>query len=161
MTATSLSAIGYFLPIFAFLLVFIVVYAILMKTKILGENHAVSLFISFILASFFVVQASLVQFVQEVSGWISTLLVVIFFLLIVVAFAPGDKSLWFLNGKTWFAWIILGVAIGIFILVSSYVFNWVVNWSVVGTWVNSTWFGWVLLVVLALIISKVITKKAG
>ena len=149
-----------FLPILAFLLVFLVVYALLVKSKVLGgDSPAVALFIAFLMASFFVIQASLVEFVQEVSGWISVLIIVIFFLLVVSAFVPGDAPNWFLNKKSWIGWIVVGIVIGIFVLVSSYVFNWVVNWGTVGTWVNSTWFGWVLLVVLGLIISLIITKK--
>lgn len=148
-----------FLSILAFLLVFIVVYALLVKSGVLGTNSAVALFVSFLMASFFVIQASLVQFVQEISGWISVMAIAMFFLLIVIAFVPGDKSLWFLNGKTWFGWVTLGVVIGIFILVSSYVFNWVVNWDVAAEWISSTWFGWILLVIVALVVSLVITKK--
>ena len=44
----SVSVLGYFMPIFSFLLVFIVVYALLVKTKVLGDNQPVMLFISFI-----------------------------------------------------------------------------------------------------------------
>ncbi len=150
-----------FLSILAFLLVFIVIYALLVKSGVLGGSPAVPLFVSFLMASFFVIQASLVEFVQEISGWISVVVIAIFFLLIVTAFVPGgDKPLWFLSGKSWFGWIVLGIVIGVFVLVSSYVFNWVVNWDVAEAWVNSTWFGWILLVVVALLVSLVIAKKA-
>lgn len=150
------------LPIFAFLLVFIVVYALIVRSKVLGEgNKSVALFVSLLMASFFVVQASLVEFVQEVSAWVSVLVIVVFFLLLVTAFAPGDKPLEFLSKKSWFNWVILGVVIGIFILTSSYVFNWVINWSLVAEWIDSTWFGWILLVVIALIVSRIITKSSG
>ena len=148
-----------FLAIFAFLLVFIVIYALLAKQKVLGDNNAVALFVSLLMASFFVVQASLVNFIQQVSGWISVLVVIVFFLLLVVAFVPGDKNLWFLSGKSWFGWVSLGLVVGIFVLVSSYVFNWVVNWDLVSNWVSSTWFGWLLLVVIALIVSAIIARK--
>lgn len=52
-TPISLGVVGYFIPIAAFMLVLIVIFAILQKSKILGENSAVSLFISIIMASFF------------------------------------------------------------------------------------------------------------
>jgi len=53
MDVVSLSAVGYFMPIFSFLLVFIVVYALFAKTKILGDGPAVMLFVSFILSIVF------------------------------------------------------------------------------------------------------------
>lgn len=148
-----------FLPIFAFLLVFIVIYALLVKSNVLGDNKSVALFISLLMASFFVVQASLVEFVQEVSGWVSVLVIVIFFLLLAVAFSPGENPLQILTAKSWFNWVILGAVIGIFILVSSYVFNWVINWGLISEWINSTWFGWVLLLIIALIVSRVLVKS--
>ena len=82
MVEASVSAIGYFMPIFAFLLVFIVVYALLKKTGVLGGAEPVMLFISFILASFFIVEASLVEFVQFSSAWFGVGVVGIFFLLV-------------------------------------------------------------------------------
>ena len=60
--------------------------------------------------------------------------------------------------KSWFAWIVLGIIIGVFILVSSYVFNWTVNWNLLGDWANSSWFGLVLLLIIAAIVSWRITK---
>ena len=62
--AASLSALSYFIPIFAFLLVFIVIYAILKKTGVLGGGEPVMLFVSLILSSFFILEASLVEFIR-------------------------------------------------------------------------------------------------
>ena len=93
MVASSVSALGYFVPIFAFLLVFIVVYALLAKTGILGGSQAVMLFISFILASFFVVQASLVEFISFSGAWFGVLIIGLFFLMVVIAFLPGKEPL--------------------------------------------------------------------
>ena len=82
-TEASVSAIGYFMPIFAFLLVFIVMYALLVKTKVLGDSPAIMLFISFILSSFFIVQASLVEFIQFSSAWFGVVIIFLFFLVII------------------------------------------------------------------------------
>jgi len=151
--AASLSAIGYFVPIFAFLLVFIVVYALLMKTKILGESSAVMLFISFVLASFFVVQASLVEFVRFGSAWFSVIIIGVFFLMLVLAFLPGDTPLKFLTKYDWFSWAMLIVILVLFIVSSSYVFNWALSWGVVKEWFSSDWFGMILLLVIAGVVS--------
>lgn len=155
----SVSAVGYFMPIFAFLLVFIVVYALLKKTEILGGSEGVMLFISFILSSFFIVEASLVEFVQFSSAWFGMGVVLVFFLLVVLAFLPGKEPLEFLTKGNWFSWAMLGLITGFFVISSAYVFNWVVDWGSVNNWISSDWFGMVLLLVIAGVVSFVLTKK--
>jgi len=153
MVEASVSAIGYFMPIFAFLLVFIVVYALLVKTKVLGDSPAIMLFISFILSSFFIVEASLVEFVQFSSAWFGTIIIAMFFLIVIVAFVPGIKLGEFFGKNDWFAWVLLGLMVAFFVISSAYVFNWVVNWGMVKSWFDTDWFGMILLLVIAGIVS--------
>jgi len=153
MAVASLSVMGYFMPIFAFLLVFIVIYAILVKTKILGENQAVMLFISLILASFFVVEASLVEFIEFTSAWFGVIIILLFFIFVILAFFPGDKPLEFLTKAPWVAWTVLGIMVAFFIISSAFVFNWAVNWGEVQSWFGTEWFGMILLVVIAAVVS--------
>ena len=160
MVAASLSSMAYFLPIFAFLLVFIVVYALLIKTEVLGKGSgAVALFVSFILASFFVVEASLVEFVRFSSAWFAVIVVGIFFMMILLAFVPGDNPLGFLTPKSWFSWVLIGIIIGLFIIASAYVFNWAVNWGMVKNWFDTDWFGMILLLLVAGVVSWKIKTK--
>ena len=153
MVEASVSAIGYFMPIFAFLLVFIVVYALLVKTKVLGESPAVLLFVSFILSSFFIVEASLVEFVQFSSAWFGTIVISLFFLIVILAFIPGIDLGAFFGKGNWFAWVLFVLLVGFFVISSAYVFNWVVNWGMIKSWFNTDWFGMVLLLVIAGIVS--------
>ena len=155
----SISAIGYFMPIFAFLLVFIVVYALLKKTEVLGTAEPIMLFISLILAGFFVVEASLVEFVQLGSAWFSVLVVLIFFILLVLAFMPWEEPLKFLTKNDWFSWTLLGIIVALFIVSSAYVFNFAINWGEFNDWVNSDWFGFILLIAVAAVVSWTIKKK--
>jgi len=159
MAAADVSAIGYFMPIFAFLLVFIVIYALLVKTKVLGESPAVMLFISFILSSFFIVEASLVDFVKFSSAWFGVIVISLFFLIVVIAFIPDIDLAAFFGKGNWFAWVLLGGMLLFFIFSSAYVFNWVVNWGMVRDWFDSDWFGMTLLLVIAGVVSFVLTKK--
>jgi len=151
--SASLSAIGYFMPVFAFLLVFIVVYALLAKTKILGESSWIMLFISFVLSSFFIVEASLVEFIEFSSAWFSALVILVFLVLLLLAFMPGKEPLGFLSKSAWFSWVFLGVIIALFVVSAAYVFNWAVNWGMVRDWFYSDWFGMVLLLVIAGVVS--------
>ena len=154
----SLSFIGYFMPVFSFLLVFIVIYAVLFKTKVLGDNQPVMLFVSFILSSFFIVQASLVEFVEFTSSWFAVLVIGVFFLIAIVGFIPGKEPFKFLGKSSWFSWVVLGVIIGLFVISSAYVFNWAVNWGTVQDWFDTSWFGMILLLAVAAVVSWKIKK---
>jgi len=154
----SLSAVSYFLPILAFLLVFIVIYALLKKTGVLGGTESVMLFVSFILASFFVVEASLVEFVEFSSAWFGVIVIGVFFLIAVLGFIPVKEPFAFLSNKNWFSWLILGLIVAFFIISSAYVFNWTINWDLIdGKY--SDWWGMILLLVVALVVSFTVTKK--
>jgi hypothetical protein len=155
--AASLSIINYFTPIFAFLLVFIIVYALLKSTKVLGGNEMIMIFVSFILSSFFIVEASLVEFVRFSSAWMTVFIFCMFVLVAMIAFVPGIKLEEFFGGG-WFAWVLLAIVIGVFIISSAYVFNWAVNWGMLYDWFYTDWFGMVLLLVVAALVSWKITK---
>jgi hypothetical protein len=89
--AADVSAITYFAPIAAFLLVFIISYAIFAKIKILGENQFVNIFVSFLIATVFVATAGARQYVQMVIPWIAILLVALVFVLAITFFVgKGD-----------------------------------------------------------------------
>lgn len=155
----DVSFIGYFLPIFAFLLVLIVIYAILQKTKILGDNPTINLFVSFIMASFFIVEIQLVDFVTFTSTWFVVLIMLVFLLFLMLAFMPGKEPLSFLEKGNWFSKVVLVLMIVFFIISSSYIFNWVINWDFVLSGADSPWFGFLLLVVLGAAVSYFITRK--
>jgi hypothetical protein len=151
--SASLSAMSYFMPIFAFFLVFIVIYALLVKTKVLGGSHGIMVFISFILAGFFIVEASLVEFIQFSSAWFVVGIMAIFFIVLLLGFIPGIELGQFLGAKNWFAWVLLGLVFAFFIISSAYVFNWALNWGVLRDWFNTDWFGMILLLVIAAVVS--------
>ena len=152
----SLAALDYFLPILAFLVVFVVIYAVLVKTKVLGENTFVALFISFVLSVFFVIEASLVDFVLFSSAWFVVIVFFVFLLFVLLAFFPGKLE--FLE-KGWVSWVVLGALIAFFIIASAYSFNWVVNWSEVSEWIYTDWFGLVLLLIIVAVVSWVLARK--
>jgi hypothetical protein len=159
MAGVSVSAINYFLPIFAFLLVFIVVYALLKKTEVLGGNEPVMIFVSLILASFFIVEASLVDFIKLSTSWISVLIIVVFFVILIIGFLPGKEPLGFLSKGNWFAWVVLIALVVIFILSFGYIFHWTLQWYEVKTWFSTEWFGFILLLIIAAVVAAVIKKK--
>lgn len=86
MAPANIASISYFAPIAGFLLVFLVVYAIFNKTKILGDNKYVSLFVAFIVSTMFIALAGARQYIQIVTPWFAILVVSLAFLLAMIGF---------------------------------------------------------------------------
>jgi hypothetical protein len=153
----SLSPFLTVMPIISFLFVFILIYALLQKTKLLGDNNLVSLFLSFIIATFFIVNVRLVDFVRINVSWFAVFFICLFLIMTVLAFT-GKDAIKIVSENKAVAWIILAILVIVFIFSSSYVFNWALSWDVVQSWFDQSWFGMVALIVVAAIVSVVLTK---
>ncbi len=90
MASIDISGVQYFVPLIGFILIFIVVYAVLNKTK-LFENTWLELFISFLVSTLFVSTVGPLEYLQAVVPWFAILLVSLFFILIFTGFI-GDKD---------------------------------------------------------------------
>ena len=154
--AIDLTGLSFFMPIVSFLLVFIVVYALLAKTEVLGENQFIHLFVSFLLAILFVVEVDLVNFVNFSSAWFVVFIVCVVLILALVGFTQGGLD--FIQNK-WIAWVMVAVLIGFFIISSAFTFNWAVNWVMVWDWFYTDWFSLVLLLIIAGVVAWVVAKK--
>ncbi|MDP3026525.1 MAG: hypothetical protein Q8N63_02365 [Nanoarchaeota archaeon] len=165
--ALNISGINFFMPVFSFLFVFILVYALLAKTKIIGDSKFVLLLISFIIAVVFMSFSSLELFVRTIIPWFIVLVVAVFLILIIGMFS--SKS-WV--PKSGFAWVVIVVLLVIFLISAIYVFNPVFHpdlgvASGEGTsllqqikgYMNGGVVGSIILVVIAAIVAWVITKK--
>jgi hypothetical protein len=86
MVQTDISAITFIAPIAVFLIVFIIVFAVLTKTKIIGENNWVVLFFSFLIATIFISVAGAKQFITTIVPWFVVLIVSLIFLLALIGF---------------------------------------------------------------------------
>lgn len=93
----DITGISYFGPILAFLIVLIIVFALLNKTKLLGDHLFVQLFVSFVVATIFVSAAGVRAFVLTVTPWFGMLVVSLFFILLLLAFV-GDPVKNFTRG---------------------------------------------------------------
>ena len=90
--AVDISAFAYLAPIAAFLIVFAFTYAMLLKTKILGEHKVGTLIVSFIIATLFVSAAGAIKFVQTIVPWFAVLIVSMVFLLLIVSFVGKEAE---------------------------------------------------------------------
>jgi hypothetical protein len=87
--AVDLSGVSYLLPLWTFLLVFIVTFAVLVKTKLVGEHKFWLIFVSFVVASVFITAAGAREYVQSVVPWGVVFLITTFFILMMTGFI-GD-----------------------------------------------------------------------
>jgi hypothetical protein len=146
------------MPIVSFLFIFILMYALLVKTKLLGDNNAVALMLSFIIAIFFIVNVQIVDFVRINVSWFVVFFVCLFLIMLILSFTGADALKMF-TGNKGVAWVLVAILVLVFVFSSSYVFNWAINWDLIQSWFDESWFGMVVLLVLGGIISVVLTKK--
>ncbi|MFH1501167.1 MAG: hypothetical protein ABIE22_04455 [archaeon] len=108
----DVSGLEFYMPIFAFLFVFVIMYALIAKTKILGDNKFVNLVVSFVIAVIFTLISSIRTYIETVIPWFAVLIVLAFFALLIVHFVhekPGDIL------KPWFAWVFVALLVIIFL----------------------------------------------
>ena len=120
MAITDVSWLAYYMPIFGFLLVFTVMYAILAKTKILGEAMGTNLIVSFVFAIIFVSFAPGVRYVQTVLPWFVVLIISLFFFLLIVGFSQKDVDKFM---KPAVSWAFIGLLAVVFLWSAIVVFN--------------------------------------
>lgn len=169
----DVSWLNYYMPIFGFLFVFVVVLAVLMKTKILGDNDFVNLIVSFIFAIVFITFSPGVDFVTTVIPWVVILIISLFFVLMLVGFSQEDVKKMM---KPWLAWVFIGLLVVIFLVSAMIVFGstfdgWLPGQadnpdanpfliSVKNFLYGESFLGALLLLVVAVVASWVITKKS-
>jgi len=114
----DVSAITYFAPILSFLMVFVLMFALLAKTKILGEEKFIQLFISFLIATIFITAASVRQLVLDVIPWFAVFVVALFCILALAGFiGKGD-----LIGKG-VGWVFIILVIALFVISGVKIFS--------------------------------------
>jgi len=169
--ALDISAINFFMPVFSFLFVTIIVYAILVKTKVLGESQFVNLLVSFIMAIVFLSFSSMELYLLTVLPWFVVLVVLVFLVLMIFGFSAGDLK-GIMNNK--FAWVIVAILVIIFLIAAIRVFEPVFDrdtvissggegggfGSMVDVIFNSTWSGSILLLVIAIVVAFVVSRGA-
>jgi len=167
--AIDISGIYFFMPVFSFLFVFLIVYAILARTKILGESGFVNLLVSFIMSIIFMSFSSLELYVKTIVPWAIVLLVIVFLVLLLAGMSTKDLGKIMTNK---FAWAIIIILLIIFLISAIKVFNPVFHPDLVITSGEGTSLveqiaysldgrvtGTILLIIIALAVSWILTRK--
>lgn len=107
------------MPLFSFFFVFVVVFSILNKMKVLGDM-GINLFVSFIMAIIFISFSSLELYVRTIVPWFVVLLICTFLILALAGFASKDFG-GLMTGR--FGWVLIGILVAIFLIAAIKVFN--------------------------------------
>lgn len=155
-----MTGVSTFIPVFGFLLVFVVVYALLGKTKILGENKFVHILTSFAVSIIFLVSANAIEYVKIVTPWFAAFIVSLLFIVLIVGLIKGNVEEFFKTKG--FAWFVIMVLIIIFIFSAIYVFADLINKYMAGPkafLLQPTVLGIIILIAITVVASWLLTKK--
>lgn len=156
MPITDVSWLAYYMPLFGFLFVFTVMYAILAKTKVLGEQMGTNLIVSFVFAIIFISFAPGLDYVQTVTPWFVVLVTLLLFFMMIVGLAQGDVDK-FMTSKI--SWAFLGLLAVIFLWSAIVVFNPFFQPYIDQFRFSDSASGAILLLIIAAAASWVITRK--
>jgi len=161
MATADLSSINYFLPLLGFLLVFIIIFVILKKTKLI-ENPYFEVFVSFLVATVFVSAAGSVDYVLNILPWFAILAVSLFLILALVGFSGKHEGLHKGIGIAFVILLILAFVVSAIVVYSSYIGPYLPgspNQSGIAGWIYSPpVLGGLLLLVVSALVSWVLVK---
>ena len=157
MAQVDLSQAAYLTPLYSLVLVFVIIYAILNKTKILGDSKIIQSIVSLVISLIFVSVSDIRGYIEAVTPWFSVLIIALFFVLFLVGFAikkPEDII------KPWFIWVFIAILVLIFLVIASNSFS--SNAAVIDIkgWVTKERnFGSIALIIVAAVAIFAVTRK--
>lgn len=166
----DVSGINYFLPIISFILVFIISYAVLNKTK-LFENKGIELFVAFLISILFISVVSARIYLELIAPWFVILLVSLFFILVMTGFIGKDADVI----KKGFGIAFVFILFAVFLISAFFVFSSVLApyfpggntrgadpyFLSITSWLFSSKFGGAfLLILIGLLVSWILVKTA-
>jgi len=111
-TVLDISTLGYFDILFAFLLFFAIIYAILQKTGILGKNMGINGLVAVAVALLAILSDKVVQMINFIAPWF--VVVFIFFILLLLVFqimGAKDADIALAVKDKAVQWVIIGIGL--------------------------------------------------
>jgi hypothetical protein len=140
--------------ILPFLLIFVLLYAILEKTKLLGENkHQINAIISFVIGIIFSGILSSTQIVSNMVVFLAVTVVILFVILVIWGFIFGEKE-GFKPAK-WMLWtlgVVAGIAFVGAVLWATGTFNSITDVLFKQSWSNSFWTNFLFIVIVVAVL---------
>ncbi len=154
--AFDVSWLAYYMPVFGFLFVFTVVYAVLTKTEILGDHAFTNLLVSFVFGIIFISFSPGVAFIQTIVPWFMILILSLFFLMMIVGLSQKDMDKFM---TPTLAWVFIGILVIAFLWSAIVVFNPFFRPYIDRFLYSERIYGAVLLILVAIAASWIITRK--
>lgn len=157
----DVTGISYFNPIFTFTLLFVIVFAILKQSKILGDSTAMQAIIALVLSAIFVSVVEVRGYVESVVPGFAVLVVLMFFVLFIAAFALGKPDD---IAKPWLIWVFIIILGLVFLYQGYYHLHMSSNHTYLGIrdlLANGKVAGGVWLAIFAAIVTFAVTRKAA
>lgn len=150
--------------VYPFLLVFFIVFAVLEKTKIFGQDKKqLNALLSFVIGLIFVGAVSPKLFVENLILFLAVAIVVVFVILILWGFVTGGEAKFESKSLKIIAGIIIVIAVIVALFLITGVWDKVVDVLFKSNWSEDVWTNIVFIVVIAAALAAVILggKAAG
>ena len=163
MVQLDLTGITYFLPLLSFLVIFIITFAVLNKTKII-DNTLWEVFLAFVIATIFVSGLTVRNYILNIVPWFAVLLICLFLILVITGFIGKDLTSWNKGfGIAFVIILIIGFLISAIVVFSSYL-NPYIPASLTATSIRDWFFssqvlGALFLLIVSFIVSWVLIKS--
>lgn len=112
-TILDLGLLGYFKIVFSFILVWALVFALLQKTKILGDKAGLNVLVAVAVAFLVSLSDNVVQIIHFMIPWFA--IAIIFFVLLILifmVFGASEKDIFaYVKGDKSIGWVIIGVVL--------------------------------------------------
>ena len=149
--------------IYPFLLMFFIVFAILEKTKVLGDKKQINALVAFVIGLVFVSVAYPKDFAGNMILFLTMAIVIVFVVLLLWGLITGEEGLKFKDAPKSLKWIIgIVIIIGVFLAVL---------WAsgvglgffedIIGKDTETFWVNAIFIVMIAVALAVVLAKGAG
>lgn len=120
----DISLLEYFLPVFTFLFVFVVLYAVLDKFKLIGDNKGVKLLAAFSVSILFLFSSDALNLINFITPWFIVFVVIAMFLIALFMFiGVKEEALVKRVGSGEVIWPIIIISIILLIVALVHVFG--------------------------------------
>ena len=114
----------FLLPVIVLIFIFAVMWGILSKLKLFGDNASANAAIAIIIAFLFILMPKGMELIQFMTPWVVIFLVVLMFILFFLMFLGiKEESLAVAAKSTWFIVVVLSIIVVLFIVSVSKVFG--------------------------------------
>ena len=123
-TILDTSLVGFLLPLFSFLLVMVIIFAVMDKFKVAGENKAIHWAIAFCIAFIFLFSSDAVKFLNLLTPWFILLVVFGLFLtsfFVFLGVGHGEIANAVKEPKVY--WAVIGISLLVFFIALGQVFG--------------------------------------